>query len=251
LIAHVMGKPRAWVLANYESELTSLELSALEEGVARLERGIPLPYVLGHWEFYGLDFQVTEAVLIPRPETELLVQTALEWLRMHPTRRRAVDIGTGSGCIAITLSVHIRRLLVYAGDISYPALSIARKNAEFHNVDEQVCLYQGTLGYCLGKPVDLICANLPYIPISTLKRLAVYRREPTIALSGGRDGLRLVRRLLEDAPRLLAPGGMLLAEIEERQGKSTGELARKAFPAGRVEVMQDLAGRDRLLKVET
>jgi release factor glutamine methyltransferase len=145
--------------------------------------------------------------------------------------------------------VHIRRLLVYAGDLSGCALLVSKANARKHFVEEQVCPYQGDLGGCLGKPLDLVCANLPYIPTQALKQLPVYGKEPTQALDGGKDGMKLIRSMLEDAPRYLAPGGLLLAEIEESQGPAVFELANQAFPGSSVDVLQDLAGKDRLLRV--
>jgi len=251
LLAHITGKPRAWVLAHPEQTLTKEETESLEAALAHLEQGTPLPYVLGHWEFYGLDFWVTSATLIPRPETELLVERALEWLLLQPKRRLAVDVGTGTGCIAVALAAHIPDLYLLACDISPQALRVAQKNVHRHGVQARVSCLQADLLPPAMKPFDLICANLPYIPSATLKSLDVGRWEPGLALDGGPDGLDLVRRLLFAAPAALAPGGRMLLEIEATQGAAALELARLAFPQAEAALIQDLAGRDRLICIQT
>jgi release factor glutamine methyltransferase len=251
LLAHVLERPRAWVLAHPEATLSPARMAALESALARLQAGEPLPYVLGAWEFYGLSFQVTPAVLIPRPETELLVETALAWLRRQPERRQAYDVGAGSGCIAIALAVHVSDLQVTASDLSAAALAVARRNARQHQVTERVRLLQADLlSAARFHSIDLLCANLPYIPRATLHRLPIYGREPTLALDGGPAGLDLIERLLRQAPGCLAPGGLALLEIEAGQGPAAAALARIACPAAEVTVQPDLAGHDRLLVIQ-
>ncbi len=254
LLAHTLQKPRAWVLAHPEIELAPFQLEDMQACAARRESGEPLPYILGQWEFYALDFQVTPAVLIPRPETELLVERALDWLNRHPACRRVADIGTGSGCIAIALAKHIPDLQVLATDLSPQALDVARQNAVRHGVGERITFRQADL---LALPpehshpsFDMITANLPYIPSATLAELPVSRFEPSLALDGGVDGLELIRRLLHQAPTYLSPQGCLLLEIEANQGTAAGALAQNAFPQARVTVVPDLAGHDRLVMVE-
>lgn len=215
-----------------------------------MERGEPLPYVLGQWEFFGLGFLVTPDVLIPRPETELLVEGAISWLRDHPDRRSAADIGTGSGCIAISLAVHVRDLQVWAGDISQAALEVAKMNARQHEVEKRITFAQSDLLSGTKEPFDLVCANLPYIPTETLRRLPVYGREPDLALDGGSTGIFQIRRLIQETRAKLSPGGKLLLEIEARQGGEASQIAREAFPEARIQVIPDLAGHDRLLIVE-
>jgi release factor glutamine methyltransferase len=252
VLAHVLGATRAWVLAHPEASLSPKQENALNDALARLEGGEPLPYVLGHWEFYGLDFIVSPAVLIPRPETEMLVERALEWLRLHPGRRVVADIGTGSGCIAVSLAVNIPDLHVLATDVSLQALEVAKTNAEKHNVSECIQFIHADLlnlppsAFNL-QPVDLITANLPYIPTSRLENLDVARREPRLALDGGADGLALIQRLLMTAPSNLAPGGMCLLEIDTEHGESAQAIARVALPQAEVSVTSDLAGHNRLL----
>jgi release factor glutamine methyltransferase len=257
LLAYVLGKPRAWVLAHPEAELTGEEEAALEAALRRLEAGEPLPYVLGRWEFFGLDLRVSPATLIPRPETELLVELALEWLRKKPRASvagsdflLAADVGSGSGCITAALAVHHAGLRILAADVSREALQVARENFHSLGVDERVACVQCDLLPPSGRDFDLVCANLPYIPTDMLKSLRVYGREPNLALDGGPDGLSLVRRLVDVAPGRLAPGGLLLMEIEATQGQAVLALARAAFPIGRVDLVKDLAGHERVVRVE-
>jgi len=253
LMAHVLQKPRTWVLAHPESELSPDQQLALERIAARRLKGEPLPYILGHWEFFGLDLLVTPTVLIPRPETELLVERALDWLRSHPDCRRIADIGTGSGCIAIALAVHIPDLKVLASDLSTQVLELARQNAARHCVAERITFLQADLlalpENIQSQPFDLIAANLPYIPHQTLIALPVYQFEPPLALDGGDNGLDLIRCLLTQAPGYLSPQGCLLLEIEAEQGESACALAKAAFPQAQVLLRQDLAGHDRLIEV--
>ena len=253
LLTHITGKPRAWVLAHPEAALDEGQRRALAAALTRLESGLPLPYVLGHWEFYGLDFSIDPAVLIPRPETELLVETALEWLQAHPRNHHAADVGTGSGCIAVTLAAHVPGLHIAAIDISPAALQIARANARKHHVADRIDFIQADLLDLRLPPssFSLIAANLPYIPTETLHDLEIFGREPTLALDGGPDGLNLIHRLMHAAPRYLAPGGLMLLEIEASQGSAALTLARKTFPSAKVSLHPDLAGRDRLIRVET
>lgn len=254
LLAFILGKPRAWVLAHPEAVLSPEQTHQLEIALARLENGEPLPYVLGHWEFYGLDFIITPDVLIPRPETELLVERSLEWLGAHPARRWIAEVGTGSGCIAISLAKQNPDLQVVTSDISLPALKVAQRNVIKHNVAERVHLVQSDLLRSIApatdKRFDLICANLPYIPKKILKSLQVSRWEPNLALSGGEDGLDLFQRLLQQTPINLASGGCLFLEIEANMGDAIRSLSHDAFPQATVVVLQDLAGRDRLVQVE-
>lgn len=250
LLARLAGKTPSWVLAHPEARLSPAEEDRLRQAIARLEAGEPLPYVLGCWEFYGLDFEVTPATLIPRPETELLVEQALAWLRAHPWRRQCADIGTGSGCIAIALAVHVPDLRVLATDLSLPALRVARRNAGRHAVAGRVAFALCRLFPPTRSRYDLVCANLPYVPTPILKGLQVYGKEPTLALDGGEEGLDLIEALLAEAPARLTPGGLLLAEIEAGQGPAARALAGRAFPEAPAQVLQDLAGRDRLLRIE-
>ncbi len=250
LLAHCLGKSRSWLLTHPEVSLTNSVFSSLQQEINSLERGIPLPYVLGHWEFYGLDFTVTADTLIPRPETELLVDKALDWLNLQPQPCRAADIGTGSGCIAVALAKHNPDVFVIATDISYPALRIARTNTIQHKLDQQVNFLQTDLFPPIADRFDLVCANLPYIPTQILQNLEVSGREPELALDGGSNGLNLIGRLLEGAPAHMAPGGILLIEVESSHGAKVKNLAQRAFPSATIEVLPDLSRKDRLVTIQ-
>jgi len=249
LVAHVLGKSRSWVLAHPEVIVAPEEKQRLDEMLNRLAQGEPLPYLLGRWEFYGLEFMITPDVLIPRPETELLVEQANTWLRSRPASLLAADVGTGSGCIAISLAVHLPRLKVIASDISLPALRVAHTNAARHAVDKRVFCVQSDMLPGTGRGFDLMCANLPYIPSAELARLKVYRREPTLALDGGPDGLEAIRKLLHGLAGRLAHEALLLLEIEATLGEAAKALAMKFYPQAGIELLQDAAGKDRLVRV--
>lgn len=251
LLAHILNQPKTWVIAHPEYHLSNQEHSHLTASVERLDLGEPLPYILGAWEFYGLRLKVTPAVLIPRPETELLVEKALAWLHSHPERRVAADVGTGSGCIAAALATSLPDLHVVASDISSAALACAQENFARHKISDQVNLMKADLLTAVDTRFDLICANLPYIPQTTLKTLPVAQREPTLALDGGPDGLELVRRLLEDGKNNLRPKGCMLLEIEASQGQDALKAGRRNYPEAVVDLCQDLAGHDRLLAIQT
>ncbi len=249
LLAHYLGKSRSWLLAHPEENLTNSIFSSFQQGVYALERGIPLPYILGSWEFFGLRFIVTPDTLIPRPETELLVEKTLGWLKHRGEPCLAVDIGTGSGCIAVALAKNNPSVTILATDISYPALKIARKNAIQHEVIDRVKFLQADLIPPISGQFDLICANLPYLPTQTLLNLEISGREPDLALDGGPNGLDFVNRLIEEAKAFLAPGGILLIEIESSQGEKLLAWARQTFPRAAIELLPDLAGRDRLITI--
>lgn len=250
LLAAVLGRKRAWVLAHPEARLTPDQEAELEAKLERLSRGEPLPYVLGHWEFYGLDLEVSPEALIPRPETELLVDYALRWLAAHPSRRWVADVGTGTGCVAIALAYHASQIQVIAGDCSWPALSLARRNIRRYGLERRISLVQADLLTPFDRSFDVICANLPYIPSALLDELPVARWEPRLALDGGPDGLEPLRRLLAQAPRLLQPGGLLLVEIGADQGAAALALVQAAFPSGQATLHPDLAGHPRFIAVQ-
>jgi release factor glutamine methyltransferase len=255
LLANILDRPRSLVEAHPEAQLTRSQLAAVKKALARLETGEPLPYVLGHWEFFGLDFELTSSVLIPRPETELLVERAIYWLNQSPERRTVADVGTGSGCIAISIAKHIYDAKIMATDISLPTLEVAHRNACKHDVAKRIDFVQCDLLPPHPDPLptdmhfDLVCANLPYIPTQTLRELHVYGREPTLALNGGADGLTVLRRLLHIAPEWLAPNGMILLEIEASQGMAAVSLAYDTFDRAEIYLHKDLARRDRLVEI--
>lgn len=255
IIAQVLDKPRTWIAAHRDTPLTDPQINSAQKAFFRLKAGEPLPYILGHWEFFGLDFDITKDVLIPRPETELLVEKAVSWLKALPERKTVADIGTGSGIIATAIAMHAPQTRILATDISLAALKTAKHNAMkfhvHHRIDFLLCdlLPQHVDPLPTDSHFDLICANLPYIPTRTLHQLPIYGREPTLALDGGADGLDLYRRLLNIAPDWLAPGGMILLEIEASQGAQALSLAYDSFDQVTLYLHQDLAGHDRLLEI--
>ena len=255
ILAHVIGCQRTWLLAHMDSPLTQPQIDSANEAFSELKAGTPLPYILGHWEFFGLDFDITDDVLIPRPETELLVEKAIAWLKASPERRTVADIGTGSGVIATSIAMHVPDARILATDISLDALKMAQHNARKFHVHHLIDFLQCDL---LPHPVeflstdshfDLICANLPYIPTDTLHQLPIYGKEPTLALDGGADGLEIYRRLFKLAPHWLAPRGMMLLEIESTLGLKALSLAFDSFSDVTIHLHQDLTGRDRLLEI--
>jgi release factor glutamine methyltransferase len=255
LIAHILNKPRTWVVAHPEFELTTVQQKELNDSLTRLECGEAFPYVLGHWEFFGLDFELTPDVLIPRPETELLVERAITWLQKSPRRRTVADVGTGSGAIAATIAANIPDVHVLATDISHEALKVAHRNAIKLKVDNRVDFVQCDLlpqhidPLSRERHFDLICANLPYIPTETLHTLPIFGREPTLALDGGPDGLAQIRRLLDIGPEWLAPNGMMLLEVEATRGIQALNMACDLFSEATIHLHQDLMGRNRLLEI--
>lgn len=256
LLAHIVQKPRTWVMAHPELTLTIEQQDQLDESLTRLENGVLFPYVIGHWEFFGLDLEITPDVLIPRPETELLVEKAIGWLQRSPARRMAADIGTGSGAIAIAIAMHVRDARILATDLSFSALKVAQHNSRKFNLENIDFIQCDLLPPHRDPPAteshfDLICANLPYIPTQTLQNLPIFNREPTLALDGGTDGLDVFRKLLKAAPEWLASESMILLEIEATRGVQTLNLAYDLFPHARIHLHQDLTGRDRLLEIQT
>jgi release factor glutamine methyltransferase len=249
LAGHVLEQPRTWVISHPNLELEDEQAAELEKLLERLLKREPLPYLLEKAEFYGLTFTVSPSVLIPRPETELLVETAAGWLQAHPERRQVVDVGTGSGAIAVTLAVLCPEIHVLAVDRSWEALKIARQNIERYGVSRRVIPVMGDLLQPLSGPFDLVCANLPYIPSEKLADLDVSRYEPRMALDGGPDGLDFIERLLADLPKKLAAGGMALLEIEADQGLSSLRMAREYIPTAQSKVVRDLAEKARLVVV--
>ena len=250
LLADLLAKPRSWVLAHPEYVLSVEEAESLTAVSARLAQNEPVPYILGFREFYGLKLAVSPAVLIPRPETELLVEQALNWLTKHPGLRLAADVGTGSGCIAVSLAANHDPLRIIATELSTPALRVAQRNISSHCLSEQIWLVQCDLLHGIAGPFDLICANLPYIPTRTLEELPVKVWEPRPALWGGSDGLEQISSLLRSISDKLTARGLLLLEIESSQGAATYSLVRNALPGAAIQIIPDLAGHDRLISAQ-
>jgi release factor glutamine methyltransferase len=254
LLAHALDADRAALIAHPERTLTPEQMARFRDLVGRRAAGTPVAYLIGTRAFYDLDFIVTPDALIPRPETELLIDAALDWARGRAADTlRIADVGTGSGAIAVTLAAHLPAARVWAIDLSAAALAVARQNAARQGVSDRILFIEGDLLEPLiaqGAQADLIAANLPYIAHDELATLDVGQREPRLALNGGADGLDLIRRLLAQAPRVLAGQGLLLMEIGAGQGARVRALADAAFPGADVRIARDYAGHDRVVRVE-
>jgi release factor glutamine methyltransferase len=255
LLGHVLKMSKTQMYTEPERNLTSAETERLCHFVWRRLAHEPTAYILGHCEFYGIDFCVDSGTFIPRPETELLVEKAVE-LAQHfsQTGKRIsiADIGTGCGGIAISLALALPQAKVYATDISASALQIAEVNCRRHGVKKQVELLQGNLLEPLPRPVDMLVANLPYIRDCEFGDLSPEVRdyEPTMALAGGEEGLDKIQQMLEQAPGKVSYGAYFLLEIGQGQGQMVTSLIKSYFPSASIELISDMGGIERVAKVE-
>jgi len=250
LLCHVTSKPQAWLIAHPEFLISAHDVDFLNNSIKRIMRGYPLAYITNTKSFFGLDFFINSSVLVPRPETELMVTMANEWLNTNADYRSMAEIGVGSGCVSIALAKQIPTLKIMASDLSWPALMIAKININTFHLHNQISLIQSHLLTFTQYKFDLICANLPYIPSRQLDKLEVNRFEPRHALDGGEDGLLLIRECLQRSPNWLQKNGMALLEIEYHQEKLVVDLAHTYFPQKRIRVLKDLAQLPRLLVID-
>ena len=264
LLMHALGRDRTWLYTNPESVLDVSALGAYFALVARRAAGEPTQYLTGKQEFWGLEFEVTPAVLIPRPETEHVIEVALERLGARgikidmltgapSPKLRVADVGTGSGCIAVALARELPHAEITATDSSGAALDVARRNAALQAVVNRVHFIEcDLLAGILGAPFDLIVSNPPYVARSDSATLAreVRDHEPHAALFGGPTGVEIYSRLIEQAGALLRAGGILVLEL----GYDSADEVRKMFHVQRhwanVSVTNDLAGIPRVLAAE-
>jgi len=266
ILMHALGRDKVWVYAHPEQELSDIEQQQLSSLLARRASGVPLQHLTGHQEFWGLEFEVTPDVLIPRPETEHVIEVALAALGVadgvdSPRRRETfqiADVGTGSGCIAIALAHELSAARIIATDISVAALKVARRNAERHQVaariDFEECnlmdalLHQSPVTAHQSPLLDLIVSNPPYIgrhEAAALQR-EVREHEPELALYGGATGTELYAPLISQTARLLKPGGALVLELGHRSGAHVRSLLAVGEWSG-VELTRDLAGIPRVI----
>jgi release factor glutamine methyltransferase len=251
LASFCLGKTREWIISHSEFEIPETQFNEMNLSLNRLVKGEPLPYITGKQAFYGLDFLVSPAVLIPRPETELLVEEAIAWLESHPIRRKAIDICTGSGIIAITLADTFPEIKITATDLSNDALDIARRNSHEHQVDDKITFIKSDVLEGIKGKFDLIVSNPPYIPTAKLAELPVIQYEPRLALDGGEDGLTITRKIFKESREKLLPGGAIFIEIESTLGKATMELARNCFIDAEIDLICDYADLPRLVRIQT
>ena len=248
LLRHVLGISRTQLFSDLECGVSPALQNTLERLIERRLHGEPSAYITGHREFYGLDFYVDRNVLIPRPESELLVEKSIDLVRNGGITSVA-DIGTGCGAIAVSLAVNLPEVVIYAVDVSAPALEVAEVNCRRYGVTDRIRLLHGDMLEPLPGPVNLIIANLPYVRESDLPPGNDLSFEPLLALDGGVGGLDKIAALAGQADDKLLPEGYMLLEIGHGQAEGVVELLRKNFPLSLIEVDRDLAGIERIVSL--
>jgi release factor glutamine methyltransferase len=249
LLEAALGRNLAWLYAHPEQRIEGPLLRRFSAWVERRARHEPVWYILGKAEFHGLEFIVNRSVLIPRHETELLVDMALEL----PAPRTIADACTGCGCVAVALAVHLPQSRTYATDSSSAALRVARRNADKHGVSDRMSFLKGEWLQPVRERVELIVANPPYVSSDEMRSLPreVKNYEPAAALHAGPDGMAGIAALLEQAPSRLVSGGSVIIEIAPQRARRAAALARRAFPGASIALRKDHAGRSRALLVRT
>jgi release factor glutamine methyltransferase len=253
LLRHVLGIDRTRLFMRLRDPVDGEDTKAFQSLIDRRLTGEPVAFLTGAREFMGLEFAVGPGVLIPRPETELLVEWAARWLKKR-NESTVIDVGAGSGAIILSLAGNLRGAGAhrYVGcDVSDAALAYAMRNRDALGLSEIVHLVRGDLLSWLGTPVDLILANLPYLTPEQLASNPDLRAEPELALVSGADGVDAIERLIADLPRVLAPGGAAAFELDPGQAERIAGSIGRALPGARVAIMQDLAGLDRFVIAET
>lgn len=248
LLRHALGISRIQLYTEFNDELAPSQEETFWNLIKRRLCGEPTAYITGHREFYGLDFYVNPNVLIPRPESELLVENAIKLAQNYPVSIIA-EIGTGCGAIAISLAKSLPQAKIYATDISASALDVALFNCQKHGVVNSVFLLQGDMLEPLPEPVDLIVANLPYVKQSDLRQVNPANFEPPLALNGGSDGLEKIHQLCCQVSGRLCPQGCLLLEIGQGQGRAITTFLHSLFPSAKIEISPDLGGIDRMVSL--
>ena len=226
LLADALGKRRIDLYLEFDRTLSENELAPLREKVRRRVEGEPLQYLLGSWDFFGRAFRTDPRALIPRPETEILVEIVLKVIRVElGSRTRLLDVGTGSGVLAITFALECPNLQIVGSDVSPLALNLARENTERQGLNRRIEWVESDLLSSVSGPFDFLVANLPYIPTTELLKLAPeVKRDPQLALDGGPDGLVVIRRLLLEAPKVLRDGAFVILEVGFDQADRVADL---------------------------
>lgn len=253
LLRALLGLDRTALFSRLQDPIDPNAVQAYLNLIGQRACGIPVAYLTGEREFMGIRFKVGPGVLIPRPETEILVEWALDWLRVRPGAT-VVDAGTGSGAIALSLAQLLKptwRGQIIGADVSAVAIDTARFNRRQLGLEQRITLVRGSLLEWLGGSVDLILANLPYLRPDQIEDNPDLKAEPRLALDGGRDGLELIERFLSDAPRVLRAQGAVGLEIEPSQTDVVRRRAEQVFAGSEVAVLRDLAGLERHVIVQT
>ncbi|MGB9723543.1 MAG: peptide chain release factor N(5)-glutamine methyltransferase [Chloroflexia bacterium] len=250
LLAHVLGLRRVDLYARPMQALTPVEEAAFQSLLRRRAEQEPVSYLVGKKEFFGLTLLLDRRVMIPRPETEVLVERALACARaLERDPLLIADIGTGSGCIVVALAHALPRARFYATDISPEAGEVARENFRRHGLEERVIFLEGDLCAVLPERVDLLVSNPPYTVWERLPA-GITAYEPRPALDGGPDGLSVYRRLLPQIPEYVRPGGFALLELGDGQAEAVSALAREACPGCPQRTWPDYAGIERVLEIQ-
>lgn len=248
LLSHILGRERIYLYVHFDEPLEPAELARYREAIKQRVQRVPVAYIIGEKEFMGLTFKVTEDTLVPRPDTEILVQAAIERLRARGDAPRFADIGTGTGAICLSVLHFLPKAQADTVDISPAARAVAEENAAALGASDRITFHTGDLLAPLaGQCYDAILSNPPYIPDDDIAALApeVRLKEPHTALAGGKDGLDFYRRLMADAPALLKDGGFLAVEVGIHQAAPVAALAVPSF--SRTEILKDYAGIERVV----
>jgi release factor glutamine methyltransferase len=248
LLKHILGLSRARLFSELNTDISLPDVKRLLKLVERRVKGEPSAYITAHKEFYGLDFIVNRHVLIPRPETELLVEQAIGLCHKRHYSK-AADIGTGCGAVAVSLAVNLPEVKVYATDISVKALEVAKQNCKKHNVEDRVTLLCGSMLTPLPESVDIIVANMPYVRKKEMPEKGPLSFEPQLALNGGEKGLDRINELCQQADDKLNCSGSILLEIGQGQASAVKLMLMDNFPSASIKVFKDLAGIERVVSL--
>ncbi len=256
ILAHILNKDRLYILVNKDKILTEEEYTEYNKMIEKRLLGVPVQYIVKNQEFMGLDFYIDEGVLIPRPDTEILIEKVLSHIDENE-EYTIIDIGTGSGAITVSLAKYINYSKIYSVDISDTAIGIAKRNAKTHDVLDKIEFLKGSLFDPLENRnikgnIDIIVSNPPYIPTKNIENLQieVSKHEPKIALDGGEDGLFFYRKIIEYSKEYLKKGGLIALEVGHDQAKSVADIIKNHKAYKNIETTKDLAGIERVVSAK-
>ena len=249
ILTFVLQKDLAWCLTHPDVFIEASQQHELDQKLEQLLLGVPLPYILGRANFYNSSFLVDQYVLIPRPETELLVENAIQWIDKHPNIQKIVDVGTGSGVIILSIKKLFPKIRGFGVDISRNALQVATVNKKNLSVQATDFVQMDCLSGFNTK-FDLILANLPYIPTNNVGNLDVSKYEPVLALDGGKEGLVIIKKFVKQLPAYIKSPGLILMEVQYDQAQKVRLLVREALPEAKVSVLKDYAFIERFVRIE-